>query len=156
MAEPRQEDTQFDRRDFERLARDLAELADARIDVPRRVDEAVLEAARRTLSPANRRRFRLRYAVAWTAAAAGLAIVVWLSGVFTPGRVSQQAESMIAVAGDLDRNGRVDILDAFALARHIEADMTPTVGDMNGDGIIDRTDVDAIAMLAVSLPKGAS
>ena len=54
---------------------------------------------------------------------------------------------------DIDGSGRVDILDAFALARHlkrgrlVEADL-----DINQDGRLDRVDVDAVAMAAVRLP----
>ncbi|MHC4709322.1 MAG: dockerin type I domain-containing protein, partial [Planctomycetota bacterium] len=61
-----------------------------------------------------------------------------------------------AVDGDLDRSGRVTILDAFALARQIKSGQSPSSGDINSDGRIDRADVDAIAMLAVRLPEGAS
>ncbi len=61
-----------------------------------------------------------------------------------------------AVAGDLDRSGRVTILDAFALARQLDSGSSPAASDFNGDGLIDRGDVDAIAMLAVRLPEGAS
>ncbi len=142
------------------LARDLARLADARLEVPRSVDDTVLAAARSALS--RRRRGghpALRWAT-WTAAAAGLALVVWLGGVLTRTPVSREMASVpaIAVRGDLDRSGRVDILDAFALARQLDSGMPPAghVGDFNGDGLIDRADVDAIAMVAVRLPEGAS
>ena len=58
-------------------------------------------------------------------------------------------------ATDIDRNGRVDILDAFKLARHIEsAGRTETEWDFNGDGLIDRSDVDVVANAAVRLDKG--
>ena len=57
--------------------------------------------------------------------------------------------------GDFDGDGRVDILDAFALARHLESAHKPKdKWDMNGDGIVDRADVDRIAMAAVSLKRG--
>ena len=62
----------------------------------------------------------------------------------------------MATHGDLDQSGRVDILDAFALARQLDSDVVPTHGDFNGDGIVDRADVDAIAMAAVRLPDGTS
>jgi hypothetical protein len=58
-------------------------------------------------------------------------------------------------AADIDRNGRVDILDAFKLAKHIEsAGSTETKWDINGDGLIDRSDVDVVALAAVRLDKG--
>ncbi len=68
--------------------------------------------------------------------------------------IEGQAEAGAAQA-DIDGNGKVDILDAFALARHIEgkqpADRT---WDFNGDGLIDRRDVDTVALAAVRLNKG--
>ena len=63
---------------------------------------------------------------------------------------------LASVPGDFDRSGRVDILDAFALARQLDSDVVPTLGDFNGDGRIDRADVDAIAMAAVRLTEGTS
>jgi hypothetical protein len=140
------------------LARDLASLTDARIEVPRGVDDAVMAAARTAL--ARRRRGghpAFRWA-AWTAAAAALALAVWVGGFLTRTPVSYEMASMRApaVRGDLDHSGRVTILDAFALARQLDSGRPPAAGDFNGDGLIDRADVDAIAMLAVRLPEGAS
>ena len=61
-----------------------------------------------------------------------------------------------AAQGDVDRNGRVDILDAFKLARHIEsAGAVEGKWDMNGDGQVNREDVDIVAFAAVRLDKGA-
>ncbi len=141
---------------FPDLARDIARLADARIEVPRSVDDAVMRAARtaltrRSVHPA------FRWA-AWTAAAAGIVLAVWVGGILTQGPAAPQMASMMApaIVGDLDRSGRVTILDAFALARQLESDRPAAAGDFNGDGLIDRADVDAIAMAAVRLPEGAS
>ena len=50
----------------------------------------------------------------------------------------------------------MDILDAFQLARELDHDIPPTAGDINADGVIDRADVEAIAMKAVTLEQGAS
>ena len=56
---------------------------------------------------------------------------------------------------DIDRNGEVNILDAFTLARHIESRQPLSqLWDLNGDGLVDRRDVDTIAMAAVRLNKG--
>jgi len=56
---------------------------------------------------------------------------------------------------DIDRNGRVDIIDAFRLARHIEsASPTKRKWDINGDGLVNRDDVDKVALAAVRLNKG--
>ena len=52
----------------------------------------------------------------------------------------------------MDRNGRVDILDAFRLARSIEArgEADPQ-WDLNSDGRVDKDDVDLVASAAVRL-----
>jgi hypothetical protein len=56
---------------------------------------------------------------------------------------------------DLNRDGRIDILDAFALARQVEHGEKPGRQlDLNGDGMIDRRDAELIAAHAVSLEKG--
>lgn len=55
-------------------------------------------------------------------------------------------------AADVDEDGRIDILDAFALARRIRTTKTELInGDQNGDGVVDGADVDLIAMTAVTL-----
>jgi hypothetical protein len=56
---------------------------------------------------------------------------------------------------DLNRDGRVDILDAFQLAREIQSGAVPaTITDLNNDGVVDRQDADIIAMHSVKLEKG--
>ncbi len=57
--------------------------------------------------------------------------------------------------GDIDGNGTINILDALALARAVEAGEQPGAArnewDMNSDGRIDASDVSAIAIASVSL-----
>jgi hypothetical protein len=67
--------------------------------------------------------------------------------------VADNAAAMSTPVGDANGDGRVDIRDALALARRIETGpVQPTFReDVNGDRVIDRKDVDAIAMMAVSL-----
>jgi hypothetical protein len=71
---------------------------------------------------------------------------------------SETRHMMLAAAEmgpDIDRSGRVDILDAFKLARHIKAGLQPSKKwDMNGDGLVNRKDVDLVAFAAVRLDKG--
>jgi len=112
--------------------------------VPRSVDEAVLLQARKHFSEVRRRRARFT-AAWWTAAAASIALmaVVGLSLIQRP-RYER---------ADIDRNGRVDILDAFALARTLQRGAVKGP-DMNGDGVVNRADVDIIAAQAVKLKKG--
>jgi hypothetical protein len=82
----------------------------------------------------------------------------WLqagSGTQTAPEAQPQALAIAQEQADIDRNGKVDILDAFTLARHLEADRpTDAMWDFNGDGLIDRRDVDMVALAAVRLNKG--
>ena len=142
--------------DLPDLARDLAALGNRNIEVPADIDDAVMAAARSALSERRRGRFAARRWARWTAAAAGLALVVWAGSVLTRQPAIETMRLSVATSGDLDQSGRVDILDAFALARQLDSDVVPTHGDFNGDGIVDRADVDAIAMAAVRLPDGTS
>ena len=56
---------------------------------------------------------------------------------------------------DINHDGYVDILDAFAVARQLKGESRPdTHLDVNGDGVVDERDVQVIATRAVELPKG--
>lgn len=112
-----------------RLTRDLKSLYDVPLDVPARVDAAILNRAR-ALQLKHRRRKLLLWAGA-AAAAACVAVVTHFSL-----RTSSKP---------------VDIVDALKLAHQIEAGKGR---DVNGDGAIDRRDVDALAMIAVRLNGG--
>jgi hypothetical protein len=58
---------------------------------------------------------------------------------------------------DLNRDGVVDMLDAFALARQLEPGQAPRPQlDFNGDGRVDERDVQALAAQAVSLEAGGN
>jgi len=113
---------------------------------------------------AGRKRLLVRWAVPPSAAAA---VIMW--AVFNPfvtpdvehlplfEAVGPLATRQLADHRDIDGNGRVDILDALALARNIKDNrVAEQPWDFNGDGAIDRQDVDTVAQSAVSLNKGAS
>ncbi len=140
---------------LQQLQKDLTALARGHVKIPSQVDQAVLQRATKALARHNRTRRTVGKPVAWIAAAASLALVVWIGALFRSSTTAPQQTTVAAAPGDLDHNGRVDILDAFHLARQLDADITPTAGDMNTDGRIDRADVEAIAMKAVTLPQGA-
>jgi hypothetical protein len=56
---------------------------------------------------------------------------------------------------DVNRDGRVDILDAFLLARQLQSGDNPGSSlDLNGDGVVDHRDAESIAAKAVKLEKG--
>ena len=136
----------------------------AKTRVPPAVDEAVLAHARVQMMARGRRRV-LRWAVPPAAAAA---VILWVvfNPFATPDREIQPLASSgqrqgltdeVALRRDIDGNGRVDILDALALARSIKDNrVTDQPWDFNGDGAINRQDVDAVAQSAVRLNKGAS
>lgn len=191
--------------------------------VPAEVDEAILAAARARIAARRRAWIVLRrVSIAATAAAAAIGLAVWIGqgGL----RSTTTAEMNIAALTpadqvapadpkDIDRNGHIDILDAFMLARRLDERLRTTadtsgadalVGpqelakrgrigekrgqkpflegfgsvysserdekmasdpfiaggrspdwDINGDGVVDQGDVDAVAMAAVSLKGGA-
>jgi len=140
----------------------LARLYGSRVPVPPEVDEAILAVARLRMARTRRAWVVLRrVGLVGTAAAAavGLAVLVWKPW---HGQMDRVAEPLAARGApldpkDIDGNGRVDILDAFSLARQVEAGgQLPGVQDVNGDGVIDANDVDAVAMAAVRLKGGAS
>ena len=113
-------------------------------EVPAAVDRAILEEARYGFG--RRRRFRLATRWAGAAAAVAAAVVVVVLNL-RPDRPAA------VLAGDVDRSGRVDMLDALALARKVEArtGTAPAWEDVNGDGALDRADVDRVAAIAVKL-----
>jgi hypothetical protein len=137
----------------------MEELFKPPVGVPPEVDRAVLDRAYKHFrqAPAESGRRRFHRAWFWRAAAAAAVIILAFSLDLTT-RVERVGEPSVpakAQAVDIDQNGRVDILDAFKLARQIEsAGPTEKNWDMNGDGIVDRGDVDMVAFAAVRLDKG--
>lgn len=132
--------------------------------VPSEIDKAILADARRhfeqhgpaTLRPARRRRVS---AWQWTVIASTVAAAcVVLVALRTPD--PNQASNVAArsdaatvfdeLRGDVDLNGRVDILDAFAMARQFR-DGDPVARDFNLDGRFDELDIDLVAREAVKL-----
>ncbi len=146
------------------LVRDLRALQAPPSAIPPTTDEAIFARARRQMSGRRRSRLLVRWAVPPAAAAA---VIMWV--VFNPlvtpdvddspniEAADPVATRQIADHRDIDGNGRVDILDALALARHIKDNrVAEQPWDFNGDGAIDRRDVDTVAQSAVRLSKGAS
>lgn len=148
------------------FSEDLGDLLTPARDVPADIDRAVVEAARRRLVRRPPKLRWVRWAVPTAAAAAVIvgAYVLFVTG-GTAGRQCQNSKfppkagvPASTAQADIDRNGRVDILDAFKLARHIEsgyaADPGAPTWDINGDGLVNREDVDKVAFAAVRLDKG--
>jgi hypothetical protein len=118
-----------------------------RVEIPSRVDDALLSAAHEKFA----RRRRLRLTARWgTGLAAGLAAVIALAILLH----HPAAPARSLVKGDVNADGRMNMVDALALARHVAAaDNLDPRWDVNGDGVIDQKDVDAIASAAVSLKQ---
>jgi len=141
-----------------KLSADLKALFQPQVGVPPEVDRAVMDRAHKHFAgiiPTKDKRLRIHWA--WRIAAAAAVIIFAFSLDLTEqtapitGRFSLSETQAV----DIDRNGRVDILDAFKLAKNIEsAGPAETEWDINGDGLIDRSDVDVVALAAVRLDKG--
>jgi hypothetical protein len=129
----------------------MAALNKAPVFVPPRVDEAILAHARRHLASRQPERTpRLTWAW-WAAAAAAVAFGAWIS---QPLLSRRSARPPTVVREDINGDGRVDILDAFALARGLDQ-ATVRQPDLNDDGRVDRRDVDWLAGRVVQLDKGS-
>ena len=146
----------------ERLKTDLVRLYEMDVTVPAELDKRILTMARERLrrsQPVRRRVLSmriLRWALpAAAAAAAAVLLLMWTGSLPVPYH-SEPDTAVLTTRQDIDRNGRVDILDAFALARHIETSgASGDQWDVNGDGEVNQGDVKTIAMAAVSLNPGA-
>ncbi|MCL5281723.1 MAG: dockerin type I domain-containing protein [Planctomycetes bacterium] len=166
MTENNRQFDDMDRQVSDRLRQDLRGLFEPPGAVPTRVDKIILNQAKKRLAQPHRLIIRLRWAAGITAAAAAVTIgvillnppsVIMSPPALTGGRNPQSTSPVLAEGrADVDANGRVDILDAFQLARSIEArgPVAPQ-WDLNGDGRIDKDDVNLVALAAVRLDKGA-
>ncbi len=124
------------------------------------IDKSILADARRyfeqpgsaSLRPARPRKIS---AWQWTAIASTITAACAVSVVWQP--AEKTGESFIKATkvqepegSDVDRNGRVDILDAFALARQIR-DGVGSGHDINHDGRFDQRDIELVAGESVKL-----
>lgn len=124
-------------------------LHDARpLDVPPNLERSImLQARARLAQAAPRRRTAWRFLVP-AAAAAAVAGIVW----FVQPEAHQAGGFPVQqVADDFNGDGRLDILDAFELARWQREGVRPPLADVDGDEQFTVADVDAVARRAVSL-----
>jgi predicted anti-sigma-YlaC factor YlaD len=120
--------------------------------------QAACVRARLAAGAAEPRRRHIGRVAPWAAAAAAVAIVavagaLWRTG-FGPPSPAATSPAATARVDDVNRDGRVDVLDAFALARAVEAGDSSPAWDVNRDGAVDEGDVEAVALAAVSLGGG--
>jgi hypothetical protein len=151
-------DEDMDLRIPSKLSADMNALFEPQVGVPPEVDRAIMDKVHKYLVPLQSgKRKSLRIHWSWRIAAAAAVIILAFSLDLT-NQPDPKTDSFLlseTQAVDIDQNGRVDILDAFKLARHIEsAGRTEKEWDFNGDGLINRSDVDMVAFSAVRLDKG--
>jgi hypothetical protein len=148
--------------------KDLSNLFKSRHLISPEVDRAILDRASIKLIRRQRQRRIIRRIATIAAAAAVLVIAFSLDSSKKP-QTQMPATLGVSKNYDFDQNGRVDILDAFKLAKQIQSANLPESNlsrrkaslsglrkqgwDLNGDGLVDRSDVDIVAMAAVSLPR---
>jgi len=134
-----------------KLVATLKEPPSRRVFVPPAVDQAILAAARRHLAePSQARPSWWRGWFVWPAFATAFVVLLGLGYLLT-----RPSDSAKFAREDLNRDGSVDILDAFQLARETQAGARPVAAhDLNKDGQVDRRDAEFIATLAVRLGKG--
>ena len=138
------------------LVEDLRRLHEPPTPVPDDVDAAIRDTAWRRIEVMNRQR-RIRRWGQLGVAAAGIALFFWIGRAFEGPTIRPAATGSPVLANDIDQSGRVDILDAMALAQQIERGTAlERRWDLTHDGAVDRADVDAVAMAAVRLVQGAS
>ena len=153
---------QFDDKLPEALIADLRGVYRGEVRVPREVDSRILNDARAGFAKRSRFRYRLLYS-GFAAAAAILIVGIILPELLPPAHdaphrsvatkfLSVMPEATAAAAEDVDHSGKVDILDAFVVAKLVETGkQIDAAYDVNGDGKVDQSDVDRIAHAAVAV-----
>lgn len=159
-----------------KLVTDLKDLHKEHIFVPPKVDQSILNAAREQLEetsrePAEQETARQPWIPQWApwAAAASLMLLLFLT---LPGEkhtspsalakasvsakevaLKQKPSSLATMISrkDINKDGQVDILDAFTLASRIEHRTLEEKWDINGDGKVNQADVEEISAFAVKL-----
>jgi hypothetical protein len=138
--------------ELEATADALRVLTRAPFDVPEDVESRILWNARKQAliaRRAHRGRLWRRAALPAFGLAAAAALVLTLS---IHEQLPLVRTAHVAVQGDINGDGHVNILDAYVLALAIEGRRPQSVtADVNGDGVVDQSDVDAAARRAVSL-----
>jgi hypothetical protein len=124
----------------ESLAADLRRVYRARVEVPGELDRTMLElAGRRAARP--RRRIQPWTLVKWAGVAAAVVAAFIIPTHLSPTSQVRTGSPLLAHSGDVNGDGVVDILDAFALARAAR----------DGDASISQQDIEAAATAAVRL-----
>ena len=160
-----------------KLVTDLKDLHKEHIFVPPKVDQSILNAAREQLEETSREPAEQETAgqpwipqwAPWAAAAASLMLLLFLTlpgeKHTSPSALAKASVSAEEVAlkqkpsspatmisrKDINKDGQVDILDAFMLASRIQTGAIEENWDINGDGQVNQADVEEISAFAVKL-----
>ncbi len=122
-----------------------------RVFVPRTLDETILKEAREHFQgpPASAPAFWSARAMRrfWIVGIPTFATAIIFAFILINHRAPQLARE------DINGDGRVDILDALALAKAIEGKNDNERFDQNGDRQLDDSDVRAVAMAAVRVDR---
>jgi len=133
------------------FSHDLSRLFTSSDHVAPELDERIVDQARQHFRASGRKQKFLRRLRLSTAAAAAVLLGVICFDYFNVPLQKAQVSVVIA-REDIDRNGRVDILDALVLAKSIKS--TSNINpewDFNHDGQTNQADIDRIAFAAVRL-----
>ena len=85
----------------------------------------------------------------------GAAVILVVLKVTHHEKPAQKAADVLVVAEDLNHDGKIDILDAYLMAKSLAAKAAQTKDwDFNRDGTVDAKDVDVVALAAVKLRGG--
>ncbi len=125
------------------------------IFIPPTLDEAVLRAARGHLRKRQVPRLKWLRLMPWVAATTAAILLLAVMPHLLRKSADDQTGGFAPRREDLNHDGRVDILDAFSLARRVKSgEILNSQFDLNGDGVVDERDVAILAARVVRLGKG--
>jgi len=137
-----------------RLKAGLAEIFGSAPAIARSMDDRILGAAREQSIRRNRMRWTIRYAIGSVAAAAAVVLIAIKMNRHDQPIVNDPTPA-VATAEDFNRDGSVDMIDAFLMARKVAAkESLAKEWDFNHDGAVDTKDVDVVAFSAVKIKGG--
>lgn len=130
------------------------------IEVPPAQDAALRAAARQhanrvvTEVAAARPRWPWIAGATLAIAAAAVLLLMFARGSGEETGPASQRMAVAPVHGDINLDGRLDVIDALVLARELDGGRADaTRADLNGDGAVDRSDVEWISAEVVSLRR---
>ena len=139
------------------LIDDLAAIYDTPVAIPQEIDAGMAKATWRHFA---HKRQRWVPSIRWIVPLAAAAVVALMimkidreeaKPAMAPSSTPMKAARW-AISGDVDGDGRFDIVDVLALAQELETGHAlDTRWDANGDGTVDGRDVDALGQNAVAL-----